>query len=138
MTVQYAVAAAALPARAVLRSWAAAAQERDMSVTMRFVGSRESRRLNANFRGRDYPTNVLTFVYDEVVPLAGDIVLCAPVLRREAREAGTPLRHHCAHLVVHGMLHLQGHDHDTAHAARLMEAHEIALLAQFGIANPYS
>jgi probable rRNA maturation factor len=138
LTVQYAVAAATLPAPAALRRWARAALERDAAVTIRFVGTREGRRLNAGYRGRDYATNVLAFVYDEGVPLSGDLVLCAPVLRAEARAGGRTLAEHCAHLVVHGMLHLQGYDHDTDRRARRMEARETALLASLGIADPYA
>jgi probable rRNA maturation factor len=77
-------------------------------------------------------------VYDESDPLAGDLVLCAPVLRQEARAQGKTLADHCAHLVVHGMLHLQGHDHQTARAARAMEARETALLAALGVDDPYA
>ena len=98
----------------------------------------EGRALNAEYRGKDYATNVLTFVYDDAVPLAGDIVLCVPVLRREARAGGVTLRAHCAHLVVHGMLHLQGHDHATPREAARMEARETALLETLGIADPYA
>jgi probable rRNA maturation factor len=138
LTVQYAVAAARLPGAAALRRWAKAAQERDVRATIRFVGDREGRTLNSLFRGKDYATNVLTFVYDDATPLHGDLVLCAPVLRQEAKAQGKTLADHCAHLVVHGMLHLQGHDHATARAARAMEARETALLAALGIADPYA
>ena len=115
-----------------------AALERDLAVTLRFVGAREARCLNARFRDRDYATNVLTFVYDDVVPRAGDLVLCAPVLKREARAQGKTLRAHCAHLIVHGMLHLQGYDHERAADAARMEARETALLAALGYADPYA
>jgi len=138
LAVQYAVAATTLPRPATLRRWARAALERDVRATIRFVGAREGRTLNSRYRGKDHATNVLTFVYDEAVPLAGDLVLCAPVLRREARAQRRPLADHCAHLVVHGMLHLQGHDHQSARAARAMEARETALLAALGIADPYA
>ena len=138
LAVQYAVAATAWPAAAQLRRWVRAAQERDAAVTVRFVGTREGQTLNAVFRGKDYATNVLTFVYDDVSPLAGDIVLCAPVVRREAKAEGKTLTDHCAHLVVHGMLHLQGLDHDTPRAARSMEARERAILAALGVPDPYA
>ncbi len=139
LCVQYAHAAdAALPARATLRRWARAALERDADVTLRFVGSREGRALNARWRGRDYATNVLTFVYDDADPLAGDIVLCVPVLRREARTLGKTARAHCAHLVVHGMLHLQGHEHDTDAGAAAMEARESAILRGLRHPDPYA
>jgi probable rRNA maturation factor len=138
LTVQYAVPAATLPAAAALRRWARAALERDATVTLRFVGTREGRALNARFRGKDYATNVLTFVYDGQAALEGDIVLCAPVLRREAKEQHKALREHCAHLVVHGMLHLQGYDHDHPRAARAMERREAAILATFAMPDPYA
>src|SRR5205085_12318904 len=120
-----------------LRQWAFAALDRDASVTIRFVGAAEGARLNTAYRGKASATNVLTFVYDDVAPLAGDLVLCVPVLKREARLQGKSLRDHCAHLVVHGMLHLQGHDHEHDRDARRMEAREVAILAMFGIPDPY-
>ena len=86
----------------------------DATVTVRFVEAIEGRALNAEYRGKDYATNVLTFVYDDESPRAGDIVLCAPVVRKEADEQGKSLAAHYAHLVVHGMLHLQGFDHERA------------------------
>jgi probable rRNA maturation factor len=138
LAVQYAHAADGLPVRATLRRWAAAALERDASVTIRFVGAREGRALNARWRGRDYATNVLTFVYDEVLPLAGDIVMCVPVLRREARALGKSPRAHCAHLVVHGMRHLQGYDHDSDADAAAMESRETAILAGLRYPAPYA
>jgi probable rRNA maturation factor len=113
------------------------AQERDLAVTLRFVGQLEGRRLNARFRGRQYATNVLTFVYDDVDPLAGDIVLCVPVLAREARSQRKTLRAHCAHLVIHGMLHLQGYDHQRRADAARMEARETALLRTLRYPDPY-
>jgi probable rRNA maturation factor len=136
LSVQYAATGDDLPARPLLRRWTAAALERDASVTVRFVDVDEGRTLNQTYRGKDLATNVLAFVYDGVS--GGDIVLCAPVLRREARQHGKALDAHCAHLVVHGMLHLQGYDHHQAADATRMEAREIAILARFGIANPYA
>jgi probable rRNA maturation factor len=138
LVVQYAVSARTLPPRATLRRWARAALDGNAAVTIRFVGTREGRRLNARFRDRDYATNVLTFVYDDGLPLAGDLVLCAPVLRREAREQGKKLADHIAHLVVHGMLHLQGFDHATSRAAGVMERRETTVLAGLGIPDPYA
>jgi len=138
LTVQYGVAPATLPAPAALRRWARAAAERAASVTVRFVGQREGRALNAVYRGKKHATNVLAFVYDVSPRVEGDIVLCAPVLRAEARAQGKTFADHCAHLVVHGMLHLQGYDHDTARAARAMEARETAILAGLGIPDPYA
>ncbi len=136
LCVQYAVEADGLPTRPALRRWVAAALEGDASVTLRFVGTAEGRALNRAYRRKDDATNVLAFVYDDVK--GGDIVLCAPVLRREARAQDKALAAHCAHLVVHGMLHLQGYDHHRATAAKRMEAREVAVLAGLGFANPYA
>ena len=138
LTVQYAVAAAGLPPAASLRRWAKAAQQRACEVTVRFAGAREGQTLNSLYRGKDYATNVLAFVYDAKSPVTGDIVLCAPVLRQEAKAQGKPLADHCAHLVVHGMLHLQGYEHDTVRAARAMEAREKAILGRLGVPDPYA
>jgi len=138
MAVQYGVSRVGVPAAVSLRRWAAAALEQSAEATVRLVNTREGRALNRDYRGRDYATNVLTFAYgaDETV-LTGDIVLCAPVVAREATEQRKPLRLHYAHLVVHGMLHLQGYDHERASDARRMEAREIAILARLGFENPY-
>ena len=138
LEVQYGVAPTKLPPPATLRRWAKAATERDAAVTLRFVGKREGQTLNALYRGKEYPTNVLAFAYDETPRVEGDIVLCAPVVRDEARTQGKTLADHCAHLVVHGMLHLQGYDHDTVRDARVMEARETALLARLGVSDPYA
>ncbi len=139
LTVQRVCADADLPARGLLRRCVAAALERDADITLRFVDRDEARLLNRRYRRRDRPTNVLSFVYDdERDVLHGDIVLCAPLLRREAEQQGKALAAHCAHLVVHGTLHLQGYDHlDAADAAR-MEARETAILARLGYADPYA
>lgn len=142
---------AALPAsRAQLRRWAAAAIDADAALTLRFVGQDEGRMLNREYRGRDYATNVLTFAYDlpdgpaaagagfERAPsVQADIVICVPVLEGEARERGIPLAHHLGHLVVHGVLHACGLDHEQEDEAREMEARETALLARFRIPDPY-
>jgi probable rRNA maturation factor len=136
--VQYALDSERLPRRATIRRWAKAALERDLRLTVRFVGAREGRRLNATFRGKDSPTNVLAFVYDDAIPLTGDVVLCVPVMEREARAQGKPLMRHCAHLLIHGMLHLQGYDHRRRAEAMRMEAREIALLAALGHPDPYA
>jgi len=121
-----------------VRRWARAALLADAVVTVRFVEAIEGRALNAEFRGKDYPTNVLTFVYDDEQPRAGDIVLCAPVVRKEADAQGKSLAAHYAHLVVHGMLHLQGFDHERADEAAVMEARETAILARLGLPDPYA
>ena len=104
---------------------------------MRYVAEAEGRRLNREFRGRDYATNVLTFVY-ATRPLEGDIVICAPVVAREAREQGKPAEAHHAHLLVHGLLHLQGLDHEASPAAaKRMERRERAILRGLGFPDPY-
>jgi probable rRNA maturation factor len=138
LSVQYASNAPHLPTRAQVRRWVRAALLADAVVTVRFVERIEGRALNAEFRGKDYPTNVLTFVYDDKQPRAGDIVLCAPVVRKEADAQGKSLAAHYAHLVVHGMLHLQGFDHEHAGDAAVMEARETAILARLGLPDPYA
>ena len=115
------------------RAAASAASE----VTLRIVGAPEGRRLNHAFRGRDYATDVLTFVYGRR-PYRGDIVICHPVLVRAARERRVALDAHYAHLVVHGMLHLRGHDHERARDAERMESLERRILAQLGFGDPYA
>jgi probable rRNA maturation factor len=137
LAVQYGCAAAQLPDRSQVRRWVKAAQEAAAQLTVRFVDAKEGRALNRDFRGKDYATNVLTFIY-ETQPVLGDLVICTAVVRREAREQGKPFKAHLAHMVVHGMLHLQGYDHETgARDAARMEARERAILARFGIPDPY-
>ncbi len=128
-----------LPAsRAQLRRWVAAAIDADATLTLRFVGEREARSLNARYRHRDYATNVLTFAYpDDDGRVNADIVICVPVARREARAQRKTLAAHLAHLVIHGVLHACGHDHELPAQAERMEAAEIALLARFRIADPF-
>ncbi|MBK5104039.1 MAG: rRNA maturation RNase YbeY [Burkholderiales bacterium] len=141
LTVQMAVSATGLPTRAQLRRWLAAALARSAAITVRFVGAVEGRALNRAYRDRDYATNVLSFGYDgggRDGRIEGDIVLCAPVLRREARAQGKALEAHVAHLTVHGALHLQGYDHQQARAAARMEALEKRILAELGFADPYA
>jgi probable rRNA maturation factor len=135
LTVQYAVNRRGLPSR--LRRWARAALERSACVTVRVVGTTEARALNRHFRGRDHPTNVLTFVLRERPRLEGDIALCAPVIAREARAQGKSAAAHYAHLMVHGILHLQGYDHETEREARAMERQESRVVARLGFPDPY-
>ena len=137
MTVQYATGARGLPSRARLRRWAHAALERDARLTVRIVGSGEARALNRHFRGTDRPTNVLTFVMRKRPRLEGDIALCAPVIAREARARHRSAAAHYAHLLVHGVLHLQGYDHETERQARLMERRESRVVARLGFPDPY-
>jgi probable rRNA maturation factor len=133
------------PPLAELTAWIRAALGRRAAsavVALRVVGAAESRRLNARYRGRDAPTNVLSFPAAPLPAAAcdrplGDLVICARVLRSEARAQGKTLRAHWAHLVVHGALHLIGYDHEVARDARRMERREIAVLRGLGIANPY-
>lgn len=136
-TLQMACNALGIPNRRKLRAWAVAALRRQAHVTVRIVGAREGRMLNKRFRSKDYATNVLTFVYDQGKPLTGDIALCAPIVAREARSQAKPLEAHYAHLLVHGLLHLQGHDHEEQDEAEAMEAREIAILKKLGFPNPY-
>jgi probable rRNA maturation factor len=139
LAVQFASTAQELPPRAQIRRWVAAALERVAEITVRIVDAEEAQRLNLDFRDKNYVPNVLTFEYGEIAPgvLGGDVVICAPVAEREAREQGRPLAHHYAHLTVHGVLHLQGYDHLDPRAADIMEAREIAILGRFRIPNPY-
>jgi probable rRNA maturation factor len=138
LSVQYASTGADLPTRSQVRRWVRAALDGDAVVTVRFVDAVEGRSLNAEYRGKDYATNVLTFVYDEGKTRVGDVVLCAPVIRKEAAAQGKTLAAHYAHLVIHGMLHLQGHDHERAADAAAMEARERTLLARFRLPDPYA
>ena len=137
LTIQRASRAAHIPTDRRLRAVAAAAMRGAGTVTLRFVAEAEGRRLNREFRGRDYATNVLTFVYSPR-PLAGDIVVCAPVVAREARAQGKAVADHHAHLLVHGLLHLQGMDHEVDTEAAAMERREARILARLGIADPYA
>jgi probable rRNA maturation factor len=137
MTVQYAINARGLPSRARLKRWARAALERDARVTVRIVGTEEARALNRNFRGMDRATNVLTFVMRERPRLEGDIALCAPIIAREARARRLSAAARYAHLLVHGVLHLQGYDHGTERAARQMERRESRVVARLGFPDPY-
>jgi probable rRNA maturation factor len=128
------------PGPASLRRWAKlAAGDRQGELGIRVVGSRESRALNERWRGRAKPTNVLSFPAspEQGGRQIGDLVVCAPVIAREAREQGKPIASHWAHMIVHGTLHLLGFDHERAADAKRMEGRERALLARIGIANPY-
>lgn len=142
----------ALPAAARFTAWAraaAGARGEGAEVALRVVGLAEGRRLNLVWRGRDYATNVLSFPVPVGAPAApgterrrarplGDIVLCAPVVAREAARQGKPPIAHWAHLVVHGCLHLLGHDHERAIDARRMERRERRVLAALGFPDPYA
>jgi probable rRNA maturation factor len=128
---------AALP-RAQVARWLRHALQADGELTVRIVDTAEGQALNRDYRHKDYPTNVLTFDYATEPVVMADLVLCAPVVAREAAEQGKSLQQHYAHLLVHGALHAQGWDHETSEAdAEAMEAREIAILAGLGWPNPY-
>lgn len=143
IVIQKAVTTAGVPSGRSLRSWAHAALGGvSGELTLRIVGSAESRRLNKRYRGKDQPTNVLSFFYPPLASrlspaVLGDIVVCAPMVAREAREQHKPVRAHWAHMVVHGVLHLLGHDHLEHKDAERMEARERAILKSSGFADPY-
>ena len=137
LSVQYAVDATNLPTRSQFRRWINLASQRDAQIVLRIVDQAEGRALNKNYRGKDYATNVLTFVYDDTDPLSGDIVMCAPVVAKEARAQHKELPAHYAHLAIHAALHLQGYDHENEAEAAAMEALEAALMAKLRYADPY-
>ena len=137
LTVQYALKDAALPARGEVRRWVRATEPGSAEVTVRFVDAGEGRSLNAQYRGKDYATNVLTFPYAGEPQLCGDLALCVPVVLREAAEQGKTADAHFAHLIVHGMLHLQGYDHENGADARIMEDRERKILTLLGYPDPY-
>jgi len=149
--IQVASEAADAPDPPELRAWAAAALAAagrpGVAITVRVVDEREGRTLNRDFRGRDYATNVLSFPFDEVPPEAlaelgarylGDLAICADVVAREAAEQGKAGHAHWAHMVVHGVLHLAGHDHLDETEAAVMEARERDILAELGFPDPYT
>jgi len=139
--VQYASDAPDLPTRPQVRRWIRSALGHPAEITVRFVDEAEARTLNRDYRGKDYATNVLTFDYRDPASgnatVSGDIVVCAQVVAREAREQHKLVNDHYAHLLVHGALHLQGYDHEDPADADIMETREAAILKRFGIANPY-
>jgi probable rRNA maturation factor len=141
--VQYALSAPNLPSAAQINAWAAAAafNLNQMEVVARVVGDAESAQLNQTYRQQSGPTNVLSFPFEPPpgveVNLLGDLVLCAPVIVREAREQGKPSLAHWAHMIVHGMLHLQGYDHQTDGEAHDMETRECEIMERLGFDNPY-
>jgi probable rRNA maturation factor len=144
LSVQHALRDPAAPKRPQVLRWLRAAQEGPATVSVRFVGAEEGRALNRDYRHKDYATNVLSFVYDSepvgsALPMVvGDLVVCVPVVLREAQEQGKAVEAHFAHLIVHGMLHLQGYDHETgAREARRMEAREREILSGLGYPDPY-
>jgi probable rRNA maturation factor len=144
LDLQIVVDAPDLPSEADIRRWVAAAVGDAMAeaqLTVRIVDEAEIRELNATYRGKDKPTNVLSFPFEAPpgvdIPLLGDIIVCAAVVAREAGEQGKPLEAHWAHMVIHGTLHLLGYDHIEEAEAEEMEGLEIRLLTDLGYANPY-
>lgn len=136
-SIQFASNAGNLPSLAQFRKWAKAALRVDTEVTIRIVDEAEGRELNRTYRGKDYATNVLTFPLSEEPYLMGDIVICAPVVAKEALDQHKDLQAHYAHLTVHGILHLHGYDHETEAQAELMEGLETAIVTKLGYASPY-
>jgi probable rRNA maturation factor len=140
---QYASEASGLPSEEALRRWAAATltEPGDHELVVRIVDEAESAALNDRYRGKSGPTNVLSFPFESPAGLElshlGDLVICAPLVEREAREQGKLSEAHWAHMLVHGLLHLQGHDHQDEAEAEAMETLESAILAQLGYPNPY-
>ena len=129
---------AALPRHKVAR-WIRHALANDGEITVRVVDQGEGQTLNRDYRKKDYATNVLTFDYTQEPVVTADLVLCAPVVAQEAREQNKALAAHYAHLIVHGVLHAQGWDHETSPAhAQAMEAREVAVLAGLGFGSPYA
>jgi len=137
LTVQYAGIMRELPTRAQFRRWVKVALQRDVNITLRIVDEPEARELNKKYRGKDYATNVLTFVYEEAGSLSGDIVICAPVVEREAAEQHKDLMAHYAHLTIHAVLHLQGYEHENDAEAIEMETLETALMLKLHYPDPY-
>ena len=137
LAVQYAGATQDVPTVAQFRKWAKQALRTDAEIALRVVDEDEGRMLNREYRGKDYATNVLTFPLADEPLLMGDIVLCAPVVAREAEAQQKSLLAHYAHLTVHGVLHLQGYDHETDAEAVQMENLETEIITQMGYADPY-
>lgn len=127
-----------LPTRAEMTQWMRAALAVPAEFCVRFVGEEEGHELNKTYRGKDYATNVLTFDYQHEPLAQADIVICTPVLVREAKEQNKSFRAHLAHLLVHSTLHAQGWDHETDEEAEEMEAHEREIMRAMGFPDPYS
>lgn len=138
LSVQYACNREGLPLRPDFVRWARAALVGGGEITIRLVDPDEGQELNAEYRGKDYATNVLSFPYDTEPVVVGDLVICPSVVAREASEQNKPLAAHYAHLTVHGMLHLQGWDHDNDDDAEAMENEEKEILAALGYPDPYA
>jgi probable rRNA maturation factor len=139
LSVQYPGGTDGAPTRPQVRRWVRAACAAPAEITVRFVDDREGRDLNRDYRGKDYATNVLSFPYESGERVCGDLVLCIEVVEREAREQKKSAEAHYAHMIVHGMLHLLGHDHETSQDdAERMEALEREILENLGYPDPYA
>lgn len=139
LTLQNPARAASVPRAQEVHKIVNLALTRSAEICVRFASSKEARALNLSYRGRDYATNILSFAYHrDAEMLSGDLVLCPAVIRKEALAQNKPLAAHYAHLLVHGVLHLEGWEHEDAESAKRMEAQERKLLAQIGVANPYA
>jgi len=145
VVIQNASSAVALPARRGLRTWARSAAEAGgpaAEITLRIVDEAESRALNSRYRDKDRATNVLSFPFEDppgvTTSVLGDVVICAPVVEREAHASGRPAQAHWAHMVIHGVLHLRGYDHERDEDAARMQAMESELLSGFEFSDPYA
>ena len=127
-----------LPSRAEMLSWIRAASDRPLCISIRFAGEEEMAKLNLGYRGREGPTNVLTFDYVHEPEARADIAVCIPVIEAEAAAQGKSFRAHFAHMLVHSVLHAEGWDHETDEEAEAMEAKEAGIMAAIGFPNPYS
>jgi len=138
LSVRYSLKSANQPTRQLIRQWVRMVEPGAAQVAVCFVGEPEGRELNANYRGKDYATNVLSFPYETEPVLLGDLVLCWPVVEKEALEQHKSVEAHTAHLVIHGMLHLQGWDHESDDEALQMEAEEREIMQALGYPDPYA
>jgi probable rRNA maturation factor len=138
MDIQNVSTLAGIPSDTLFKKWARKALRVNAEITLRIVDEAEGRALNKEYRGKDYATNVLTFPLLEEPFIMADILICAPVVAKEAKEQGKTLEAHFAHLMVHGVLHAHGYDHEVPAQAELMESIEIQTLTNLGYANPYA
>ena len=138
LSVRYSCKSTDQPTRQQVRQWVRAVEPGAAQIAVCFVAEAEGRELNANYRGKDYPTNVLSFPYETEPVLLGDLVLCWPVVEREAAEQGKTVEAHTAHLIIHGVLHLQGWDHESDDDALQMETEEREIMHALGYPDPYA
>jgi probable rRNA maturation factor len=138
MDVQFASDLKNLPSLAQFKRWARKALRTDAQIALRITDEEEARAFNSEYRGKDYATNVLTFPLTEAPFIIADILICAPVVAREAAEQGKSLEAHFAHLTVHGLLHAHGYDHEKEAPAALMESIESQIMTSLGYPDPYA